>query len=262
MKIRFLNATKVALIGAVLAFSPALLSPALAEETKPLIPGDFSANAGVFTDYTFRGTSQTGNEPALQGGIDYSVDTGMEGVGIYLGVWGSNVDFSDGDQASVEIDWYGGLSKTFGGVDVSAGFLFYTYPGAADSLNYDFLEGTLSLGYGINDNLSVGFGYNGSGDFFGANGTAHYVSGSAEYSVPVKGMDLTLDASIGYQSIDNNAAFGTPDYWDWKIGATLSLTPNVAVTVFYTDTDLSTAECFSGGNTCEARGQAALTASF
>ncbi len=260
MKITMLNATRVGLLGVVLAFSPALFSPALAEENKPLIPGDFSANVGLFSDYTFRGISQTTEKPAIQGGIVYSVDTGMRGVGLYLGTWASNVDFSDGNEANIEIDWYGGLSKTFGGVDVSAGFIFYTYPGAADSLNYDFLEGNLALGYSINDNLSVGFGYNASGDNFGASGTAHYVNGSAEYSVPVKGMDLTLDASIGHQSIDNNAAFGTPDYWDWRVGAALALTPNVSLGIFYTDTDITEAEC--GSENCDARGQLSLTASF
>ena len=57
MKITMLNATRVGLLGVVLAFSPALFSPALAEENKPLIPGDFSANVGLFSDYTFRGIS-------------------------------------------------------------------------------------------------------------------------------------------------------------------------------------------------------------
>ncbi len=79
----------------IIAATPALA----AEDSKALIPGDFSANVGVFSDYTFRGISQTGDEPAAQGGIDYSLDTGAEGVGLYLGVWGSNVDFSDGDEA-------------------------------------------------------------------------------------------------------------------------------------------------------------------
>lgn len=249
-------------IAAIAGMAVAVLGfpPAMAEEGKALIPGDFSANVGLFTDYTFRGISQTTEKPAIQGGIDYSIDTGMSGIGLYLGTWASNVDFSDGDQANIEIDWYGGLSKTIGGVDVSAGFLYYTYPGAADSLNYDFIEGTFSLGYGINDNFSVGFGYNGTGDYFGSSGAAHYVNGSAEYSVPIKGVVLTLDAAAGYQSIEDNATFGTPDYWDWRVGVALALTENISISAFYTDTDISTAEC--GSENCDARGQLALTASF
>ena len=56
----------------IIAATPALA----AEDSKVLIPGDFSANVGVFSDYTFRGISQTGDELAAQGGIDYSLDTG------------------------------------------------------------------------------------------------------------------------------------------------------------------------------------------
>ena len=36
------------------------------------VPGEFSANVGFTTDYTFRGISQTDNEPAIQGGFDYT----------------------------------------------------------------------------------------------------------------------------------------------------------------------------------------------
>ena len=85
----------------------------------------------------------------------------------------------------VEIDWYGGLSKSFGGVDASIGFIFfYSYPGASGSLNYDFIEGNLALGYQINDIFSVGFGYNASLDNFGDRGATHYFSGSLSYAIP------------------------------------------------------------------------------
>ena len=112
----------------------------------------------------------------------------------------------------VEIDWYGGLSKSFGGVDASIGFIYYSYPGASGSLNYDFIEGNLALGYQINDIFSVGFGYNASPDNFGDSGTAHYFSGSLSYAVSTTGVGLILDASVGRQLIEDNAAFGTPDY--------------------------------------------------
>jgi uncharacterized protein (TIGR02001 family) len=255
MTMKIINSFLAGLAVTVMAFSPAL-----AEESKQLIPGNFSANVGLFSDYTFRGISQTTEKPAIQGGFDYSLDTGVSGIGIFLGTWASNVEFGDGDEANIEIDWYGGLSKTFGGVDVSAGFLYYTYPGAADSLNYDFLEGTLGLGYGVNDNLSLGINYAYSGEYFGDSGTEHYIQGAAKFTVPVKDMSLTLDATVGRQLIQKNDVFGTPDYTDWRIGATLGITDNVSATVFYTDTDISETEC--GSENCDPRVQFVLTASF
>jgi len=239
----------------IIAATPALA----AEDSKALIPGDFSANVGVFSDYTFRGISQTGDEPAAQGGIDYSPGRnrlqpryrrlGRRPLSRRLGI---ECRFQRRRRGLVEIDWYGGLSKSFGGVDASIGFIYYSYPGASGSLNYDFIEGNLALGYQINDIFSVGFGYNASPDNFGDSGAAHYFSGSLSYAVSTPGVGLILDASVGRQLIEDNAAFGTPDYWDWRIGASLALTPNISISAFYTDTDISTADC--GSENCDARG--------
>ena len=239
------------------------LSPAFAqekkEEKKPLIPGSFSTNFGLYSDYTFRGITQTGNDPAVQGSIDWSLDTGHHGVGIYAGAWGSNVNLTDGD---LEIDFYGGLTRSFGPVNAKVGFIYYRYPGARGSLNYDYVEGTIGLSTEIMSGLTVGVSYNGSPDNFGGTGTAHYFNGSASYKLPVKEVDVTLFGNVGHQSIQNNTLFGTPDYWDFKVGATLALTPDVALSAFYTDTDISTAQCAAGSNTCDGRGQVSLVATF
>ena len=49
-----------------------------------------SADLALSTDYLFRFVSQTNEDPALSGGVDWSADNGF-----YVGVWGSNVDFGD-----------------------------------------------------------------------------------------------------------------------------------------------------------------------
>ena len=85
--------------------------PAKAEDFK--FPGTFSANAGLVTEYRFRGLDQSSQKPAIQGGIDWSMETGLNDTSVYLGTWGSNVDFGDGDKASAEIDYYGGITGSF-----------------------------------------------------------------------------------------------------------------------------------------------------
>jgi len=246
------------LIGTVLGVSSALA----AEEPKSLLPGSFSTNFGLYSDYTFRGISQTRNGVAAQGSIDWSIDTGHQGVGVYLGAWGSNVDFGDGDKAQAEVDFYGGLTKSFGPVDAKIGFIYYRYPGANGSLNYDYVEGMVALSGEVAPGLTLGVSYNGSPENFGDSGTAHYVNGGLSYKVPVKAVDLTLFGNAGHQSIEKNSVFGVPDYWDYKVGATLALTPNVSLSAFYTDTDISTADCAGGSNTCDGRGQVSLVAAF
>ena len=79
-------------------------------------PHEFSANVALSTDYLFRGISQTDGSPAISGGFDYTYSP----VGIYAGIWASNVDFSSfGDDDNIEIDYYGGIGGDFcGGADV------------------------------------------------------------------------------------------------------------------------------------------------
>ncbi|MCH7551501.1 MAG: hypothetical protein IIA35_07375, partial [Proteobacteria bacterium] len=197
------------LTAGVIAATPVMA----AEDSKALIPGDFSANVGVFSDYTFRGTSQTGNEPALQGGIDYSIDTGANGIGLYLGTWGSNVDFADGDEASSEVDLYAGWSGALGKskVTLDIGGIYYLYPGAADALDYDFYEiyAGLSGDFGAaSANAKVSY----SPDYFGGSGDGTY----AELGIDVPlGKYFTLNLHVGHQWIDENATFGADDYFDY-----------------------------------------------
>jgi hypothetical protein len=65
-----------------------------------------SYNAGLVTDYRYRGISQTRLLPAVQGGADFAHKNGL-----YLGAWGSTIkwikDIPGGD-AGVELDLYVG----------------------------------------------------------------------------------------------------------------------------------------------------------
>lgn len=206
-----------------------------------LIPGAFSANAAVTTNYLFRGISQTDNDPAIQGGFDYAHD-----IGVYLGVWGSNVDFNDGDEAHLELDFYGGVSSEIGGVSWDIGAIYFSYPGAAYSLDYDFIDAALSLGYDFKV-VSLSAGLNYSPDNFGGSGDAFYYHAGASIPLPA---EFSLDANVGRQEIDDNTAFGTPDYTDWNVGISRDfLGFNLSLT--YHDTDLSTVEC--GNDNCDAR---------
>lgn len=210
---------------------------ASAADEKMSFPGAFSANAGLFSEYRFRGLDQSDEQPALQGGIDWSADVG-DGVGVYAGLWGSNVDFNDSDEAQVEVDYYAGVSGSVNDIGWDVGFIYYSYPGAASSLNYDFIEVALGLSYDVSDSVSIGANYNFSPDFFGESGTAHWFAGSISYAVPMKVMaGITLDASIGHQLIDQEATFGVQDYTTWTIGASLGLTDNVAIGVQYVGTN-------------------------
>ena len=115
----------------------------------PVLPGvahaDLAFNAGVVTDYRYRGISQTRLKPTLQGGVDFSSG------GLYLGAWASGIQWIQdfGGDAGYELDLYGGykgqLSKDLG---YDVGVLTYQYPGngLAPSANTTEIYGALTFG--------------------------------------------------------------------------------------------------------------------
>ena len=88
-------------------------------------------NVGLFSQYIFRGLTQTNNNPAVQGGIDLTHSSGF-----YLGAWASNVNWTVDStyytSGSLEVDLYGGYRYNFGdsGLGIDVGALQYLYPGS------------------------------------------------------------------------------------------------------------------------------------
>lgn len=83
---------------------------------------EITANAGIYSNYIWRGVTQTQDQAAGQGGIDWS-----GGPGFYVGTWLSNVDFGGGD-TGYEMDVYGGWGGEAGGFGWDLGVITYQYP--------------------------------------------------------------------------------------------------------------------------------------
>jgi uncharacterized protein (TIGR02001 family) len=140
-----------------------------AEDTDPFkLPGQFNASLAFVSDYRYRGLDQSSESAAIQGSFDWSHDKGF-----YLGVWASNVAF--GDSASTEFDIYAGVAREYYGITFDIGLLYYTYPGALDDLEYDFLE----YYFGIIkewDMLSLSTTVNYAPESYAGSGNATYMS--------------------------------------------------------------------------------------
>jgi uncharacterized protein (TIGR02001 family) len=177
----------------------------------PSYAGDWSANASMTSNYIWRGLTQTENEAAVQGGIDYADDSGF-----YVGTWASNVNYGAGDVYSYEHDIYAGYAFESGGITWDFGYLYYNYDSAAQ---FDFGEVYGSVGIG-------GFGFSlymltnteadeMPGQDFGAFGTYY---ASADYGFTLSnGVDVGLH--LGYHDGDFAEAFnGTDDgYFDYAV---------------------------------------------
>lgn len=217
-------------LGLSLALAPSIAS-ADSLLTPENFPGTLGANIALTSEYIFRGISQTDDGiPGLQGGIDYSHD-----IGIHASIWGSNVKFND---AVLELDYSAGFGRTIDKFNFDIGGIYYTYPGAASSLNYNFWEAYGSVGYDFGL-FSVGASVNYSPDYFGGSGDAVYSMLSVD--VPI-GKYFTLGGHVGYQVIDDNATFGTDDYIDYSVGLSTELV-GFGLNLAWTDTDLPDSQC-------------------
>jgi len=194
--------------------------------------GPFTANVGLVSDYAYRGSSQTDERPALQGGFDYAHDSGL-----YAGVWGSNVSWlSDSNpnvHNSLELDIYGGYKGTIGAIGYDVGLLQYYYPGSYPKgfNSPDTLEGYIGLSWEF---LSFKYSYAFT-DLFGydrSDGSQYYDLGAA---VDVGG-GFTLAAHVGYSDIK-----GEDDYTDWKLGVTKEF-GGFNFGLHYVDTDVNNAD--------------------
>lgn len=222
----------VTLLSIAAAGFAAVASPARAD---PL-----SFNAGVASDYRYRGISQTRLRPALQGGLDVTSPSGF-----YAGAWGSTIQWikDNAVKGPVELDVYGGYKAeitTNLGYDV--GLLQYAYLGnkLADTggggvyKNADTTEVYGALTYGpvtakLSYSLTNLFGNYNFGTRQGTKGSDAELNGSFDL-----GAGFTLAPHLGYQKV---AHLDVASYTDYSLTVTKDLGSGFAVGVALVGTD-------------------------
>jgi uncharacterized protein (TIGR02001 family) len=87
----FKKGTSLLLVGAIAIWTALAAGPVTAEEKDVFdnIPGSCSADVAITNDYVYRGTSQSDEHPALQGGIYWSngFKAEIQDVALDLGIW-------------------------------------------------------------------------------------------------------------------------------------------------------------------------------
>jgi uncharacterized protein (TIGR02001 family) len=189
--------SRAVLAGSLLAFAAAASA-------------EVSITPTLTTDYDFRGITQTDGKPALQLGLTYTGETG-----VYLGIWGSNVDFEvtpTEAHAKTEVDVYagyaGGDAKEGWGYDVGA--IYYSYPNQGTA-NYPEIYTGVSKGP-LSAKLWYSWNFAGSGD------TSYYAD-----------VNLNMPASEVF-SVLFHMGYSGGEYWtsskpgrlgkymDWSLG--------------------------------------------
>jgi uncharacterized protein (TIGR02001 family) len=194
--------TKIARNMVLLAFA---LSGAAFAQTTQAPAYELSYNIGAVSDYRYRGISQSARKPALQGGIDFTTNSGF-----YLGTWASTIRWIKDSsfpgasaKGSLEVDVYAGYKGAINDMfSFDVGGLQYWYP----DNSYKNITGTNANTFELYGAVSAGpatLKYSHSlTDLFGTPDSegSGYLDLSATFDV---GNGFTVVPHIGVQRIRN-----------------------------------------------------------
>ena len=214
-----------------------------------------TANVSLLSHYVFRGQDLSNNGPAVQGGFDYTHESGA-----YAGIWASSASLGADDDGvnSTEVDLYLGYSTEIQeyGVGVDFGYLRYDYPhtdSEDDELYVIVSYNDLSFGLWLeldtdtDDAAPYTDPVTTLTDTFdevsgGNSGTLAYFNVGYDYSLPA---DFMLSAALGYQTYDvdkvADETTGAPvdfdEVLDWMLGVSKEVA-GVELGLTYTDSDI------------------------
>ena len=222
----------------------ALTASMTARADDPPPEHSFTGKVAAYSEYEYRGISQTSEKPALQLNLDYAHRSGL-----YIGTFLSNIkwlkDTADvngfSTDANVEWDIYGGYRfEVVKDWTLDVGYLRYEYPssGAFDPKpNTDEVYACVS--YGI---ASVRYSYSFNNTFGVPDSKgSDYVELDVNYPLPMLDK-LTLNGVLGHQrykgtQIHGGFHNGDLSYTVWKAGATYDFGHGINAGAYMKGTD-------------------------
>ena len=232
-----LFAAATLLPGVVLAQAPA---PAPAEPTPT---HTFTGKVALYSEYEYRGQTQTSEKPALQLTLDYA-----HASGFYIGTFLTNIKWLEdtgkvlGTPIDGKIEWdiYGGYKWGFAdGWTLDVGYLRYEYPGSNGVAGAFLKPNTDEVYVGISFGpATLKYSY-GLSEIFGVIGSkgSDYLELAVNHPITEK---ITLNGVLGHQRYKgtqsgfDNSNF---DYTVWKLGATYDFGRGLTAGAYYKDTN-------------------------
>ena len=196
------------------AASPVVAAPA------PTPAFTITGSAGVWSQYRFRGISQSDNRPVVQGSF-----TVTHSSGFYASVWGSSASANDAvNLGGTEIDVYGGYAHALGssGVTADAGVYGYLYPGSRKAVgiseNYYEVYADLAKPFGP-VTTKVGINYAPKQAYFRnfATPTRYNVYGYGELGFAPANTPFLVHSHLGHTA--GGLDFAGHSYLDFTVGA-------------------------------------------
>jgi uncharacterized protein (TIGR02001 family) len=201
-----------------------------------------TGNAGVVSEYLFRGIEQSGGS-ALQGGIDYSAASGL-----YAGTWASNTG-GPASSGGTEIDFYGGWTGKLGPASVDVGAIYYYFSEDEEDLGLAFDYPEIYAKFGISyfaaqvyySTSYLGDGNEAAADAAGMDTDFIYLNLLGTFPLSET---LSLAVQLGNSSGDGAEVAWGDSYSDYSVALTKTLDNGFAFSFGLYDTTLKIGEGF------------------
>jgi uncharacterized protein (TIGR02001 family) len=179
----------------------------------------FNWNATLASDYIYRGIDQNDDQPAIQLGAGYGFENGL-----YVGAWGSNVDFGDGTDTEIDtfIGWAGEVGDS---TSLDVQLVRYNYLNEPAGTDYAYNELITKLGVGENLTLTLGY----TNDYVNSDETSLYYAANGSWGFAG---DYTFNAGLGYTTIGGSLE----NFFDYSVGVSRAFGP-ATVTLSYVGSD-------------------------
>jgi len=199
-------------------------APSLAADTTDFqqpaaSPFDIAFGVGLTTNYISRGSTQSNDEPAIDGYMEATY-----GIA-YAGVWASRVNIAPD---SVEVDVYGGIRPEFGQLSLDLGYARYIYDSSGDCCGEFYAKPS----FAVTDAFSVG-----TEVYWDPELDTNWAAANAEFSgLPY---EITVSGSVGTDF--GTLALGS-DKVAWDAGVSRSfLDDTVTLDLRYYDSNMDPA---------------------
>jgi uncharacterized protein (TIGR02001 family) len=207
---------------------------------------EFSARAGVASDYIYRGTTLSDHGPAA--GAAFETRFGA----LYAGSTVATVKLPT--QPAAELTFAGGIRPSFATIDFDLGVTYFAYPGErmpGETNGINYWEAVIRGDRRIGDQFRIAAGYAWAPNVSNTGAWSQYAAAGIGYDVPARSLPqnlaISFTAAAGYSWFGNQAAqlggFPLPPYLNWQAGVTFTHKA-FNLDLRYYDTNLSKENCF------------------
>ena len=207
---------------------------------------EFSARAGVASDYIYRGTTLSDHGPAAGAAFETRFES------LYAGTTIATVKLPT--QPAAEFTFAGGIRPKVATIDFDLGVTYFAYPGErlpGETNGINYWEAVIRGDRRIGEQVRIAGGYAYSPNVSNTGAWGQYVAAGAGYDVPGRllpqNLAISFTAAAGYSWFGNQAAqlggFSLPAYLNWQAGVTFTHKA-FNLDLRYYDTNLSKENCF------------------